>query len=97
VGRWRIDVVLPDGSKRRIRCARVIGTLKEYPTQRLARRRLEALLAEVNASDYRPGRIATLAEFVERWRRDVLSQHKDATAKAAESGRRVASAVAHPA
>ncbi|MFY9529262.1 MAG: tyrosine-type recombinase/integrase [Candidatus Acidiferrales bacterium] len=85
VGRWRIDVVLPDGSKRRIRRARVIGTLKEYPTQRLARRRLEVLLAEVNASDYRPGRIATLAEFVERWRRDVLSQHKDATAKAAES------------
>lgn len=85
VGRWRIDVILPDGSKRRMRRARVIGTLKEYPTKRLASRRLEALLAEVNASDYRPGRIATLAEFVERWRRDVLSQHKDATVKAAES------------
>ncbi len=85
VGRWRIDVVLPDGSKRRIRRARVIGTLKEYPTQRLARRRLEALLAEVNASDYRPGRIATLAEFVARWRTNVLSQRKDGTAKAAES------------
>lgn len=85
VGRWRIDVVLPDDSKRRIRRARVIGTLKEYPTQRLARRRLEALLAEVNASDYRPGRIATLAEFVARWRTNVLSQRKDGTAKAAES------------
>ena len=59
--------------------------MKEYPTQRLARRRLETLLAEVNAPDYRPRRIATLAEFVERWRRDVLSHHKVATVKAAES------------
>jgi integrase len=85
VGRWRVDVVLSDGSQRRVRRARVIGTLKEYPTKRLARRRFETLLAEVNATDYRPRRIASLAEFVERWRTDVLSHHKAATVKAAES------------
>lgn len=85
VGRWRVDVVLSDGSQRRIRRARVIGTLKEYPTKRLARRRFENLLAEVNASDYRPGRVASLAEFVQRWRADVLSHHKAATVTAAES------------
>jgi integrase len=85
VGRWRVDIVLSDGSQRRVRRARVIGTLKEYPTKRLARRQFETLLAEVNASDYRPGRVASLAEFVERWRVDVLSHHKVATVTAAES------------
>ena len=85
VGRWRVDVILSDGSQRRIRRARVIGTMKEYPTKKLARRRFETLLAEVNASDYRPGRVASLAEFVKRWRADVLSHHKAATVTAAES------------
>jgi len=84
VARWREDVVSPDGVVRRIRRARVIGTLTEFPTRKLARRRLDLLLARVNAPDYRPGRVGTLAEFVERWRVKVLSQRKPSTQKAAE-------------
>lgn len=82
--RWREDVVGPDNVVHRIRKALVIGTLAELPTKKLARRRLEVMLARVNATGYRPGRIATLAEFVERWRAEVLSQRKPSTIMAAE-------------
>lgn len=85
MGRWREDVILSDGSVKRERKTQAIGTLAEYPTKKLARRRLEVMLARVNSLTYRPGRVATLAEFVERWRTDVLSQHKQSTIAAAES------------
>jgi integrase len=85
VGRWREDVIGADSVVRRIRVARPIGTLAELPTKKLAVRRLELHLAKINAPGYRPGRIATLAEFVERWRADVLVQHKPSTVRAAES------------
>jgi integrase len=85
VGRWREDLIGPDSVVRRIRVARPIGTLAELPTKKLALRRLELYLAKINAPGYRPGRVATLAEFVERWRADVLVQHKPSTMRAAES------------
>jgi integrase len=85
IGRWREDVVGPDGSVRRVRKSQVLGTRRELPTQKLARRRLELFLAKINAPGYRPGRVATLREFVERWRADVLSQRKPSTIRASES------------
>ena len=85
MGRWREDVIGSDDVVRRIRVARPIGTLEELPTKKLALRRLELYLAKINAPGYRPGRVATLAEFVERWRADVLAQHKPSTVRAAES------------
>ena len=85
VGRWREDVIGSNGAVRRVRVARPIGTLAELPTKKLALRRLELYLAKINAPGYRPGRVATLAEFVERWRADVLIQHKPSTVRAAES------------
>ena len=85
VGRWREDVIGADGVVRRTRVARAIGTLVELPTKKLAFRRLELYLAKINAPGYRPGRVATLVEFVERWRADVLAQRKPSTVRAAES------------
>lgn len=85
IGRWREDVIGIDSAVRRVRVARPIGTLAELPTKKLALRRLELYLAKINAPSYRPGRVATLAEFVERWRADVLVQHKPSTVRAAES------------
>jgi integrase len=85
VGRWREDVIGSNSAVRRIRVARPIGTLAELPTKKLALRRLELYLAKINAPGYRPGRVATLTEFVERWRADVLVQHKPSTVRAAES------------
>ncbi len=85
LARWREDVIGSDGRVRRMRRSRIIGTLDEFPTRKLARRELDRLLARINSPGYRPGRMATLAEFVERWRADVLSQRKPSTVKAADS------------
>ena len=85
VGRWREDVMRSDGSVQRIRRSLVIGTRTDFPTRRLAERQFEALLARINAPSYRPGRIANLAEFADRWRREVLIHHKPSSIKAANS------------
>jgi integrase len=89
IGRWREDILLPSGSVRRIRRARAIGSLREFPTKPLAKRKLQLLLASVNDPAYRPGRIATLGEFVQHWKSEVLSQSKPSTIKAANSHLRV--------
>jgi integrase len=46
---------------------------------------LEVLLAPINSLTYRPGRVATVAEFAERWKQEVLSKRKASTIHAAES------------
>lgn len=51
----------------------------------MAERRLEVLLAPINSLTYRPGRVATVAEFAERWKQEVLSKRKASTIHAAES------------
>jgi len=83
IGRYREDRVGQDGIVRRERCSIVLGTKAELPTKRLAQRRLELILARINAPDYRPGRVATVAEFAERWRTEVLTQRKPSTVRAA--------------
>lgn len=85
VARWREDVIGADGVTRRIERSEVLGLKSQIPTQRLAFRRLEVLLSKINAPDYRPGRISTLAEFAERWVETVLSQHKPSSQRAALS------------
>lgn len=62
-------------------CPRFLG----YPTQRLAERALDRLLFRINDPGYRPSRVATVAEFAERWKEQGLSQRKPSTTKAAES------------
>lgn len=85
IGRWREDILQQDGDVRRIRRARAIATVRECPTKPLAKRKLQLILASVNDPAYRPGRIATLAEFVERWEVEVLTQNKPSTVRAAKS------------
>lgn len=82
-GRWRVDLILPNGVRKRTRRRIVIGTLAEFPTKKLAQRHLDLFLCTINAPGYRPGRVATLAEFVERWKADVLTQRKPSSQKAA--------------
>lgn len=74
-----------DGRERRIRRSVFLGTKKEFPTKRLAERRLEVVLAPINSLSYRPGRVATVGEFAERWKAEVLSKRKASTIHAAES------------
>src|SRR5712672_450173 len=45
IGRWREDILLPSGNIKRIRRARAIGSLREFPTKPLAKRKLQLLLA----------------------------------------------------
>lgn len=84
-GRYRESVLGPDGKETRIRRSTLLGSRHEFPTKRLAERRLEVLLAPINSLSYRPGRVATVAEFAERWKQEVLPQRKASTIHAAES------------
>jgi integrase len=85
VGRYREDVIGPDGHPVRVLKSIVLGTKRELPTKRLAERRMETELARINSPSYRPGRVATLEEFAERWKREVLSKRKASTIHTAES------------
>ncbi len=87
VARWREDIIRPDGSTHRLRKSEVLGTLKEYPTRRLAERALERRLSEteINSINYQPRPTASFREFAAKWQKDVLSQLKPSTRSADQS------------
>jgi len=87
VARWREDIIRSDGTRHRPRRSEVLGTLKDYPTRRLAERALEQRLsmARVNSLDYQPRPTATFREFATKWQKNVLSQLKPSTRAADKS------------
>ena len=85
LGRYREDVIRADGTTVRTRPQIVLGTKKELPTKRLAARKLDEILFRINASSYKPIRIATIEEFAKRYRNEVLAKHKPSTVRAANS------------
>lgn len=84
LGRYREDLIR-DGAVVRTRPQVVLGTKHELPTKRLAARKLDEILSRINASTYQPTRTATVSEFAERWRREVLAKRKPSTVRAAKS------------
>ena len=84
-GKYRDDVVQQDGTVTRVQRRTPLGTKREYPTKRLAERKLEQVLCRINAVEYRPGRVATLAEFAERWKVEILTKYKPSTKCSASS------------
>src|ERR1043165_803789 len=48
IARWREDVIQADGTITRPYSWEVLGTIKDYPTRRLALRALEARLSTIN-------------------------------------------------
>jgi integrase len=76
--RWYEDF-LEDGRLRRRRPQEFLGTLKEYPTRRLARRALDDRLASVNSLSYRPRPTATFTQFAKQWESNVSAQLKAST------------------
>lgn len=84
-GRYREDVITSEGDTIRRRPEVILGTKSELPTKRLAERRMEVVLARINGLDYRPGRVATFEEFIERWKVEVLSKQKPSSARAVKS------------
>ncbi len=85
IGRYRGAVIRPDGKVVRKRRSIVLGTKKEFPTKRLAERSFEQYLTRVNAIGYRPGRVTTLGDFIERWRTEVLSKQEPSSIRAVNS------------
>src|SRR5215468_4797465 len=84
-GIYRVDELLPDGTVHRPQQWKTLGTLKDYPTKRLARRALDQILAEINSLTYKPRPTATFTQFAVNWQKDVLSQHKRSTQSADKS------------
>lgn len=85
IGRWRADVIQSDGSITRPYKWEVLGTIKDYPTRKLALRALEARLSTINSPTYRARPTATFSEFANRWDATVLSQHKPGTQSSVRS------------
>ena len=85
IGRWREDILQEDGTVKRVERSVVLGTKTEIPTERLARRRLELMVAPINSPAYRPGRVACVVDFADKWRTEVLCQRKPSTVRAALS------------
>lgn len=83
--RYREDVLQPDGSVKRKMVRVFVGTKQEYPTGKLARRRADEIVAQVNRPDYRPVRRATFAEFVGVYESRALAMMKPSTQKAARA------------
>jgi integrase len=77
-GRFYIDEIV-DGNLRRYRPQKFLGTLRDYPTKRLAQRALEQQLRSVNNLNSRPRPTATFAEFAGKWEVSVLRQLKPST------------------
>ena len=78
-GRWYEDVIV-QGKVRRIHRQEFLGTVKEFPTKRLAMRELDGRLQTINSPVYRARPTATFAEFAKRWETEVVSQFKPSTA-----------------
>jgi integrase len=85
VGRWRVDVILADGTTRRVERSVILGSVSELKTMKNAQRSFEPILAEVNSPDYRPGKFAKFQDFADIWEKQVLALQKPSSIKAAQS------------
>ncbi|MGA2333952.1 MAG: tyrosine-type recombinase/integrase [Terriglobales bacterium] len=85
IGRYREDVIEPDGRVRRICRKVVLGYKTEIPTKRLALRELETKLGDINSYNYQPTRAATFKQFAALWRKDVLPEHRPSTQSSVDS------------
>src|SRR5947208_13748245 len=63
-GRWREDVLV-GGLRKRIRREEEIGSLKDYPTKRIAQRALDDRIAHVNKVSDRPTTTAKFRAFAQ--------------------------------
>ena len=85
LGRYREDVISSDGTVIRKRPQVELGTKKELPTRRLAMRKLDEILARINSPTYQATRTVTVAEFADRWKKEVLAKRKPPTVRSANS------------
>ena len=79
VGRWLEDVILPNGTIKRVHRSEVLGSVKDFPTMRLAQRELDGRVAVVNSPNYRARPTATFNQLAEKWKMLVMVNHEDST------------------
>lgn len=89
IGRWREDIITPEGKIKRVRKSEVLGTRKQYPTKRLVLRVLEDRLSPINDPSYRAAPTISFRAFADKWQKTVLVQHDPSTQKADRSRLRV--------
>jgi integrase len=85
VVRWREDILDKNGRVVRSERRAAVGTLEELPTKPLARRAADKIIEHLNAPDYMPGRVTTVADFADVYMRDVASTFKPSSCEAARS------------
>ncbi len=85
VGRWLEDVILPDGTIKRVHKSEVLGSVKDFPTKRLAQRELDGRVAVVNSPNYRARPTATFNQLAEKWKMLVMVNHEDSTQRSEKS------------
>lgn len=73
--RWREDVLV-NGKTCRVGRKQIIGTKKEYPTEKLAKRALAKILEPINADEYRPVSLETFGAFAAKWQSTVMIHHE---------------------
>jgi hypothetical protein len=79
VGRWLEDEIQPDGTIERIHKSEVLGSLKEFPTKRLAQRELDGRVSVVNSPTYRARPTATFNDLAEKWKMLIMVNHAESS------------------
>jgi hypothetical protein len=85
LGRWREDLADDTGAVKRVHKKQVLGTIKDFPTKRLAMRELERRLTHINNVDYRPTRTVPFAVFAKQWADQVLIHQKPSSQSSSRS------------
>jgi integrase len=75
LARYREDVI-QGGELKRVRRTEVLASKKECPTKRLAQRKLDDLLRDINREDYKPTVAETFGGFADKWMTTVMIHHK---------------------
>ncbi len=78
-GFYREDMVTEAGRTERKRRSVNLGTVKEVPTERAARRKLAAILDPINDVNHRPKKMMTFRGFIEKYRALKLANKKGTT------------------
>ena len=83
--RWREDVLNKAGAVERVERRARVGATKDLQTKALARRAADRMIEHVNASDYMPGRVATVKEFSQMYQNEIAPTYKPSSCEAARS------------
>ena len=73
------DEIQPDGTIERIHKSEVLGSLKEFPTKRLAQRELDGRVSVVNSPTYRARPTATFNDLAEKWKMLIMVNHAESS------------------